>query len=265
MIVRFVLVCGMLLAAFCSHGAPPLKLDSLTAGSTTYSNVTVLGSNATDLYFKHERGIANVKLKYLTADLQKRFNYDPNAAAEAEKKQSENDALYQDALASSVVAQATKGDGLTPKPMLSSEESLADPISDRSLLGKSAPPVEVDKWLGEKPVLEGKFVLVSFWAPWSIPCRQSIADLNGLQKKFREKLVVVGVCSESEYEIAQMSGPKLEFPAGIDSKGRLSALLGITSVPSVLLLDPKGLIRYEGHPSAITEKKLQSLLAKAGE
>jgi hypothetical protein len=62
-----------------------------------------------------------------------------------------------------------------------------------------------------------------------------------------------------------MSGPKLEFPAGIDAKGRLSALLGITSVPSVVLLDPKGVIRYEGHPSAVTEKKLQSWMAKMSE
>jgi hypothetical protein len=62
-----------------------------------------------------------------------------------------------------------------------------------------------------------------------------------------------------------MPGPKLEFPAGIDSKGRLSALLGITSVPSVLLLDPKGVIRYEGHPSAVTEKKLEHLMAKMAE
>jgi thiol-disulfide isomerase/thioredoxin len=240
-------------------------IDSLTVGSTTYSNVVVLGANVTDLYFKHDHGIANVKLKYLTPVLKKRFNYDPAAAEEAEKKQNENDEQYQRNVAFSLAAQAARARGAAQKPLATSEESLADPISDHSLLGKSAPPVEVEKWLGDKPVLDGKFVLVSFWAPWSIPCRQTISDLNALQKKFREKLVIVGVCSESETEIAEMSGPKLEFPAGIDSKGRLGVLLGITSVPSVVLLDPNGIILYDGHPSAVTEKKLQSLMAKVAE
>src|SRR5262249_13319876 len=130
--------------------------------------------------------------------------------------------------------------------------------SDRSLLGKPAPPLDLDKWLGEKPALEGKSVLVCFWEPWSIPCRKWIPELNELQKKFKTTLVVVGVCSESETEIAEMNGPKLEFPAGIDSRGLLSAVAGVTSVPCVLLLDPKGVVRYVGHPGVLTEKKLQA-------
>jgi hypothetical protein len=33
-------------------------------------------------------------------------------------------------------------------------------------------------------------------------------------------------------------------------------------VPFVVLLDPKGLILYEGHPAALNEKQLQSILSK---
>ena len=50
-----------MLVAF-SLGAAPVKLDSLTVGSETYSNVTFLGANATDVYFTHSLGIANVNL-----------------------------------------------------------------------------------------------------------------------------------------------------------------------------------------------------------
>jgi thiol-disulfide isomerase/thioredoxin len=125
-------------------------------------------------------------------------------------------------------------------------------------LGKPIPALDLDKWLGEKPVLEGKSVLVAFWAPWSIPCRKYIPELNAIQKKFRDKLVVVAVCSEPETEIAE-ANLKLDFPAGIDSRGRLSGFLGITSVPTVLLLDAGGTVRYEGHPAALTEKTLQAL------
>ena len=36
-------------------------------------------------------------------------------------------------------------------------------------------------------------------------------------------------------------------------------------LPCVLLLDPKGIVRYQGHPAAINQKKLQGILAKTQE
>jgi len=257
MMLWLIVLCSVMLAW--PLNAAQVKLDSLVVGSRVYSNVTVLGANATDLYFKHSQGIANVKLKYLSPELQKRFEYNPEAAAEAEQKQSQDDTLYNDSLASSFAAPGEQG-GTTNKAR-TSEVSVSDPISDRSLLGKAAPALEVDKWLGEKPVLEGKFVLVSFWAPWSIPCRKAIPELNALQKKFADKLVVVGVTAEPEVELSQMPEPKLEFASAVDTKGKLSAAADVTSIPCVLLVDPKGVVRYQGHPSAITESRLEKLVS----
>src|SRR5260221_8826964 len=189
----------------CSAGAEPLKLDTLKVGATTYKNVTVLGANTTDLYFRHAHGFANVKLKYLAPDLQKRFDYNPKAAEEAEKRRSEDEILYQSTLRES--ARASSVASGTPVPAksngwLGTETGLADPISDKSSLGKSAPDISVDKWLGDKPNLEGKFVLISFWASWSAPCRQYIPELNALQKKYGDKLVVVGVTAEPEKDLS---------------------------------------------------------------
>src|SRR5207249_1745256 len=93
MLLRF-LIWSTLALCLGAVQAGPLKLDLLRVGSKTYSNVTVVGANATDLYFTHDRGIANVKLKYVDAKIQKKFNYDPKAAEEAERQQSEDDAQY---------------------------------------------------------------------------------------------------------------------------------------------------------------------------
>jgi thiol-disulfide isomerase/thioredoxin len=243
-----------------SSGGEPLRLPVLKVGSTTYSNVTILGANATDLYFSHSLGFANVKLKYVGAELQKRYEYNPKVAEEAERKQAENDILYQSTL---VKAQLTRSG--KPKPSLGSETGLADPVSDRSLLGKQAPNLQLDKWLSEKPVLDGKFVLISFWAPWSTPCRQSIPELNALQKKYAEKLAVVGVSANSEAEINDMNEPKIEYASGLDAKAKLGAAAGVTSIPCVLLCDPKGLVLYQGHPAALTDKRLQVILAKSAD
>ncbi len=253
---------ALLLWLGCSCLAAPLKLDSLKVGTLTYSNVTVIGANPTDLYFTHAQGIANVKLKYLSSDLQKQFNYDPAVAAEAEKRQIEADQSYQAALASHVATQSgTNKTAAVRVGNVSSEENLADPIAESSLLGKAAPPVEPEKWLTDKPATEGKFVLIEFWAPWSYPSRNSIPELNALQKKFANKLVVVGVSSEAEGEVSNLAEPKIEYASAVDSKGKLSSAAGVTSIPTVMLIDTNGIVRYEGHPAALTEKRLQAFMA----
>jgi len=269
MMLRFFVFGGLLLFSVASPAAH-LKLDVLKVGSKTYRNVTVLGVKATDLYVTHAHGIANVKLKYLDAKLQKQFHYDAQAAAEAERQQEQEDSTYQRSVESNLVAQAQKIALAAQKIALAaqkaaatSEDSLADPVSDQSLLGKPAPAIEADKWLGQKPVLKEKFVLIAFWAPWSIPCRKCIPALNALQKKFPENLVVVGLTAESEADVEEMAEPRIEFASGIDTKSRLTNAAGVTSIPYALLLDDKRVVRYQGHPSALDEKKLQSLMTKA--
>lgn len=242
-----------------------MRLDFLKVGTTTYTNVTILGANTTDLYFRHSQGFANVKLKYVGAALQKRFDYDPRVAEEAEKRQSEEDFLYQSALAKAQAEKSGKANGGKNKASLGLATGLADPVSEKSLLGKPAPKIEVDKWLSEKPALEGKFVLISFWAPWSAPCRQCIPELNALQKKYANKMVVVGVSAEPEGEISEMPEPRPEFASAIDSKAKMSVAAAVTSIPQVLLCDPKGTVLYQGHPGALTEKKLEAVFAAAAE
>jgi thiol-disulfide isomerase/thioredoxin len=239
-------------------------LDVLTDGSRTYSNVTIIGANTTDLYFTHARGIGNVKLKYLNPSLQKRFNYDPKAAAEAELEQAREDSRFYQAIASNLVSQAANSAKIARKAAASSENNLADAISDKSQLGKAAPALQAEKWVGPEPALKGKAVLVAFWAPWSIPSRRYLPLLNSLQKRFPDRLVVVGLTADSEPEIAATE-PRLEFACAIDTKARLATAVGVTSVPSVLLLDAKGIIRYLGHPAALDERILENLLPRAAE
>ncbi len=259
------LLVGACLVLALAAPAAQLKLDSLKAGSRTYRHVTVLGYNTTDVYFTHEGGITSLRLKYLEPKLQKRFNYNPETAAEAEKQQAADDALYMESVASNLVAQAQQAALAAQKAAITSEDSLADPVSDKSLIGKPAPAIKGGKWLGDKPALEGKLVLVAFWAPWSIPCRKYIPELNALQRKFAGKLTVVGVTAESEAEVMDMVEPKIEFASVLDPKFRFGATVGVTSIPYVMLVDPKGIVRYQGHPIAITEKQVESILAKAVE
>jgi thiol-disulfide isomerase/thioredoxin len=257
---RWLILACLCLLGISLQAAQPIKFDYLKVGSQTFSNVTVVSRNATDVYFTHDKGMSNVKMKYLEPEAQKRLEFDAKAAAAAEKEIMAGDAKFKNSL-------ATKGGSpqkaAVPQRPVSTEDSLADPVSESSPLGKAAPDIAVDKWLSEKPDLKDKFVLLSFWATWSIPSKKAIPQLSALQKKFAQKLVVVAVATEPQDDVESMTDPKIDFASGIDTRGKSRFAFNITAIPSVVLIDPKGVVLYQGHPAALNEKQLQSILAKA--
>jgi thiol-disulfide isomerase/thioredoxin len=203
----------------------------------------------------------------LSKELQEKFHYDPDAAQEIEQRQLQEDTRYREGLAQEMTARAQRtiktAEKAAQRAAITSEISLADPISDKSLLGKPAPALEVEKWLGDKPALEGKFVLIAFWEPWSIPSRKAIPALNALQKRFADRLTVIGVTTEEAGEVQAMSEPQIEFSSAIDTKGRLVNALDVRSVPYIVVADPKNIVRYQGHPGAIDDRKWEQLLGTA--
>ena len=265
-LMRFCVLLAVIFLMVRSSPAAPIKFNSLKVGSKVYKNVTVIGYNATDLYFTSDDGINNLKLRLLDPQLQKQFRYNPQLAKQLEQQQAVDDLQFQHSVASNLVAKAEQAaqDALfARKAASSSEDTFADPISDKSLLGKPAPDLKIEKWLSDKPELDGKFLLLNFWAPWSIPSKKIIPELNQLQKKFADRLVIIGITSEAEKDVQEMDGPAIEFASAIDPHAKLTTAAQVTSVPSALLLNQKGIVLYQGHPGFLDEKKIQTLLAKA--
>jgi len=79
-----------------------------------------------------------------------------------------------------------------------------------------APPLEVQKWLSDKPELEGKFVVIEFWRTWCGACKRMTPLMNALQKKFGNELVVIGITGESEEKVKAYAGPKKEYYLALD-------------------------------------------------
>ncbi len=63
---------------------PGAKIDNLTAGAVTYTQVQVRSYNARTLMITHAGGMASIHLRDLTPEWQTRFNYNPTAAAAAD-------------------------------------------------------------------------------------------------------------------------------------------------------------------------------------
>lgn len=118
----------------------------------------------------------------------------------------------------------------------------------KSILNQSAPKLEVEKWLTKKPDTKGKFVIIDFWATWCGPCRRFIPTLNDINSKHKDNLVVIGISDEPAETIESMQGVKPSYYEAIDTRKRMSDALEIKGIPHVILIDPKGIVRWEGFP-----------------
>ena len=136
----------------------------------------------------------------------------------------------------------------------------------KPFLNKQAPELVVEQWLNGNPNTEGKFILIDFWATWCRPCRAVIPDLNSFSKKFSNELVVIGLSKETASKVNAMANPKIEYYKAIDTQGRMYRQLEIAAIPHRIVIDPNGIVRWEGFPVLegyeLTEKVIKKIIDK---
>lgn len=94
---------------------------------------------------------------------------------------------------------------------------------------------------------KGKVVFLNFWAPWCVPCRDELPELDKLYKQYnRQGFEVVGISMEpSEAGIRKfMQKVPITFPILIDKSSSVDNAYGVTSLPTGFLVGRDGLIRY---------------------
>jgi thiol-disulfide isomerase/thioredoxin len=255
------LIAFCLTVTFClTSMAEQIKLAELKVGARTYRSVTVLGFNTTDVYFTHRGGISNAKLKYLEPEMQKMFYFDETAAVEAERQQQEENNLFQQQVG--VKAEQSFQDARVAerRAEMSSEQNLADPLSDKNPIGLAMPELKVLRWIGGQPETRNKFQFYFLWAPWSLACRKYFPEMNALYGKFSAEVAFATLVSEDAIDPEAVAGVTAEFPTAIDPSGKFIDKLGVTSLPHVVLADHNGIVRYLGHPSALTEERMRALI-----
>lgn len=91
------------------------------------------------------------------------------------------------------------------------------------------------------------FVLLDFWASWCLPCVKQIPDLKALRKEFSEdrlKIVSISIDRDSIHFSKSMKEYKMNWTHSFDRGGLLSESLGISSIPTVMLVGQDGKILY---------------------
>lgn len=135
-----------------------------------------------------------------------------------------------------------------------------------SEVGRAAPDFVLASITGGEERLSayrGKWVLLNFWASWCGPCRQETPDLQRLQERRADKLVVLGVNQQETRNTAADFAEEydLTYPIVLDLSGQVSIAYRVgRGLPVSMLVDPSGVIR-ELHIGRIDEGDLMALEA----
>lgn len=148
-----------------------------------------------------------------------------------------------------------------------------DVTPNKKMYGKSfyhqkAPDFVVEKWLSEEPNMKGKFVMIDFWATWCGPCKRAIPEINKWAEKYKDQMVVIGLSDESEEKVKKMTSPVIEYYSAIDTEKRMKNAFQVSGIPHVVVIDPNGIVRWQGFPFMagfeLTDAVLEEIFEKYG-
>jgi peroxiredoxin len=129
------------------------------------------------------------------------------------------------------------------------------------MVGQKLPSSSLN-FVGTKPDMEGKPLLLEFWDTWCPPCRKSIPHLNGIHAKFKDRgLLVVGVSDEPNAVIKKFQKEvPMDYAVATDTGGRLIEKMGVSSIPTAFLINKSGEIVWEGHPNRLRDEDIDKIL-----
>jgi thiol-disulfide isomerase/thioredoxin len=107
----------------------------------------------------------------------------------------------------------------------------------------------VDKRAVDLGKMQGKVVLVDFWATWCGPCVKEIPNVRAAYEKLSAKgFEIVGISFDQQLDALQrfVEKEKMPWPQYFDGKGwenNFGREFGITGIPAMWLVDKKGNLR----------------------
>jgi cytochrome c biogenesis protein CcmG/thiol:disulfide interchange protein DsbE len=107
--------------------------------------------------------------------------------------------------------------------------------------------------------LEGRVVVLDFWASWCVPCRTSFPFFNRLVEEYGPRgLSVVGLTLEEDDDAVSdfLDDVPAAFPILRDPTGQAGEAFHVAAMPTTFLLDRQGRIaaRFEGSDKRAHER-----------
>jgi len=114
--------------------------------------------------------------------------------------------------------------------------------------------------------LQGKIVMVNFWATWCVPCKDELPFFQAISKDWSgEELVILAIHVKNGAATAQswINDKEYTFPVLLDSEGNAQTLYGFTAstpIPKTFFIDRDGIIREVKDVSFSNQAEIESIL-----
>ncbi|MSQ11908.1 MAG: TlpA family protein disulfide reductase [Dehalococcoidia bacterium] len=110
--------------------------------------------------------------------------------------------------------------------------------------------------------LQGEIVMVDFWSSWCPPCREEAPRLAETYRQYRGRgveFVGVAIWDDADQVEQFVKLNALEYPNGLDSKGKTAIDYGVKGIPEKFFLDRQGNVvaKFIG---PVTTERLSALL-----
>jgi peroxiredoxin len=128
---------------------------------------------------------------------------------------------------------------------------LTGPVTAENI--RSAPDFTLTDANGQSVTLSdlrGQVVMINFWASWCGPCREEMPLLEQIHQRYEAlgfTLLGINVEENSTNGQAFLQERPVSFPVLYDPKNNLSKLYDVIAMPSTVLIDRQGNIRYLHH------------------
>jgi peroxiredoxin len=111
--------------------------------------------------------------------------------------------------------------------------------------------------------LEGKVVVVNFWATWCPPCKSEIPGFLEVYKQYKAKgLEIVGISlDETGWKVVKpfIEAYKITYPVVVGDANLARAYGGIEGIPASFVIDKKGNI-VTRHVGYLDKASLENLV-----
>jgi len=145
---------------------------------------------------------------------------------------------------------------------------LTPAIGERMQMAPFKMPSLTDKAILDSKQLDGKVLLVTFFATWCPPCIQEVPSLIALQDSFKSKGFSVVAFSVDEGDIAPLQKLidkfGINYPVLLAEPAITRSFGGVTGIPATFLVNGQGQIvkKYLGYVSHdFLEEDIKSMLA----
>lgn len=122
-------------------------------------------------------------------------------------------------------------------------------------VGVKAPDFEL-KTLDGKSVklsdLQGKKVILNFWATWCPPCKAEMPEMQKYHEKIGDDAVILAVNIDPQLKVQEfIDDMGITFTIPLDTDDTVNTMYQVISIPTTYFIDTKGIIRQK-HIGAMT-------------